>query len=153
MDDMHTAASQLAHSAPSADSAIHAVRSASLLVGGIKLGSLAGIGIVGGLLIAAVDPTEAEPDPRRRRRLIVLQGFVAGVFSTTCTLPFVRWLDYMFDWINLGPGSTIEDWFEIALPVALFIGALSWGIVGALAKLRRIIRDRAADDIARRLEG
>lgn len=118
---------------------------------GIKLGSLAGIGVVGALLIAAVDPTEVEPDPRKRKRLIVAQVLTAGVMSTVFTLPVVRWLDYVSDWINLGRGASIEDWFEIAMPVGLLIGALSWGIVGALVKLRKLIRERGADEIARRV--
>lgn len=112
-----------------------------------KLGVLVGGGALGALLIAAVDPAEAEPDPRKRRRLIFTQVLVAGAMSMTFTPATVRWLASWNDWIQLGSGN-FEAWAEVTLPVALTIGALGWGMLGAAVKLRQMVRDRGADAIA-----
>jgi hypothetical protein len=115
-----------------------------------KLGVLIGAGALGAMLIAAVDPAEAEPDPKKRRKLIFAQVVSAMVFSSFFTKPVVRWLDYALDWIDLSAGGA-EAWLEIALPVGLLIGALSWGALGALVKLRKIIAERAAKAVADRV--
>lgn len=112
-----------------------------------KLGGLLGAGVVGALLVAAVDPAEALPDPKARRRLIALQVIVAGVVSTLCTKIVVRWLDATFDFIDLRGGG-FDEWAEVALPVALLLGALSWGLLGAVVKLRALVRERGADAVA-----
>lgn len=114
-----------------------------------KMIGLLGAGAAGALIVAAVDPAEALPDPRKRRRLIALQVVVAGVVSTTCTRIVVRWLDASFGFIDLS-GGDLDQWAEVALPVALLLGAMSWGVLGALVKLRALVRDHGAEAIASR---
>ena len=53
--------------------------------------------------------------------------------------------------ITVTTTSIGEAWLEIALPVALVIGALSWGVLGALVKLRALIRERGAAAVADRV--
>jgi hypothetical protein len=89
-----------------------------------KLLTLIAIGGLGGLLIAAFDP------PKNR---MVLFGQA------------LRALDYYAAWIDL---ATPEQWLEAALPVGFLIGAMSWGLMGALVKLRELIRVRAARSLA-----
>lgn len=117
-----------------------------------KLGALLGAGALGAILIAAIDPYEAIQDPKKRRRLIFTQVLVAAVMAGFFTLPAVRMLDHLVSWIDLrAPGTTIEDWLEVVSPVGLLIGALSWGILGAIVKLRQLIRDRGADVLGGRV--
>lgn len=103
-----------------------------------KLAALAATGVVGGLLIAAFDP------PKNRMALFG-QAAVAGFLSLLLTLPVLRALDYYAAWLDL---SSPEQWLEAALPVGFLIGAMSWGAMGALVKLRELIRVRAARSIA-----
>ena len=91
----------------------------------IALLSLLGTGAVGALVMAAVDP------PRSRRQLF-LQAVVAGVTACYFAAAAARLLGAM----------------EYELQIGFLIGALSWGAVGALVKLRTLIRDRAPDVIA-----
>lgn len=106
-------------------------------------------GLVGAMLVAAFDPAEAVPDPRQRRKLLAVQYVSALVTCFLFTKPLVRWLDFKCEWFDL-QGASIEGWLEIGLPIAFILGALSIGFVGALAKLRVILRDRAADAVAKR---
>jgi len=119
-----------------------------------KLGGLLGAGVIGGLLAAAADPAEAMPDRRKRFKLIVTQVTAGGTLSIACTPAVVRWLDSTLDWIDLDACATMHDcigrWAEVALPVALLIGALSMGILGAAVKLRAIVRDRGAAALAKK---
>lgn len=107
-------------------------------------------GLVGALLVAAFDPAEVIADPKQRRKLITVQYVSASVVCFLFTNPLVRWLDFKCDWFDLA-GASIEQWLEIGLPTAFVLGALSIGFIGALAKLRVILRDRAADAVAKRL--
>lgn len=113
-----------------------------------KLGALLGAGGIGALLIAAVDPAEAVADRKQRRRLIFTQVIVAGVMASMCTSAVVRWLASWNPWMQM---ATFEDWGEVALPVGLFIGALSWGVLGALVKLRALVKERGAEAVAARI--
>lgn len=119
-----------------------------------KIGTLLGVGGIGGLLVAAADTAHVVPDRAQRLKLTFVQFVAAGVVSISCTPATMRWLDAMFDWINLAACSNwdecFQSWAELALPVGLLYGALSWGIIGMLVKLRIIVRDRGADAIAAR---
>lgn len=115
-----------------------------------KFVGLIGAGAVGAILIAAVDPAEAMPDPKKRRKLIFWQVVSAGVVSLIFTKIIVRWLDAHLDFIDLSSGD-IDEWAEVALPVALLLGAMSWGVLGAMVKLRTLIQNRGARALAARL--
>lgn len=114
-----------------------------------KLTALIGVGTLSALLIAAIDPAEAIQDPKKRRKLILVQAFAAGIVAPLFTPATVRWIDSMLTWVDTT--QSIEAWAEIALPVGLLWGSLSWGILGAMVKLRQIVRDRAAGELARRV--
>lgn len=111
-------------------------------IGGAKLLSLLGVGAAGAIVMAAVEP------PQTRRALFV-QACVAGFVALLFTPGAVRAL-VAAGWV--APfGGDVERWAEVALPCGFLLGALSWGLVGALVKLRAILRDRAADALARRV--
>jgi hypothetical protein len=103
-----------------------------------KLAALLAIGGIGGLLIAAFDPPKS-------RALLFGQAAVAGFMSLLLTPAALRALDYYAVWIDL---SSPERWLEAALPAGFLIGAMSWGLMGALVKLRELIRVRAARSLA-----
>lgn len=110
-----------------------------------KLAILLSVGTLAGLLMAAVDPAEAEPDPRKRRRLIFGQVIAAAIFAPMFTPMCVKWLVSHFPILTI---TDFESWSTVALPVGLVIGALSWGVLGAFVKARSIIRERAAQAVA-----
>lgn len=112
-----------------------------------KLGALLTAGAVGAILIAAVDPAEALPDPVKRRKLIVTQVIAAGVVCGMCGPLAVRWLGQSGGWFPVEPGD-IGGWVELAMPVGLVLGGLSWGLIGAMVKLRQLIAARGAAAIA-----
>lgn len=113
-----------------------------------KLAALVGTGTIGALLVAAVDPAEALPDPKARRKLIFGQVVSAAVVAPMFTPATVRALDSTFAWVQAT--SSVEAWAAVAMPVGLLWGCLAWGILGAMVKLRQIVRDRAAGVLAKR---
>ena len=115
-----------------------------------KLGALLGAGAVGAILIAAVDPAEAIPDPKKRRKLILTQVVTAAVVCGMCGPLAVRWLGRAGGWFPVTPGD-VGSWVELAMPVGLVLGGLSWGLIGALVKLRQLIAARGAAAIADRV--
>ena len=111
-------------------------------IGGAKLLSLIGVGAAGAAVMAAVDPPGS-------RRALFAQAAVAGTMALIFTPGAVRAL-VSVGWV--APfGGDVERWAEVALPCGFLVGALSWGVVGALVKLRALLRDRAADALARRV--
>lgn len=115
---------------------------------GAKLGALLGAGALGALLIAAVDPAEAMPDGKKRRRLIFVQ-VVAGIVVCAFFGPgLVSWLVKPTGWVPIAPGD-IFGLIEVVMPVGLLLGALSWGLIGVIVKLRHLIATRGADAIAK----
>lgn len=119
-------------------------------VGIVKIAALLGGGALGALVIAAVDPAEAEPDPKKRRRLIFSQVMVASVVAGVFGKLVTTWLGKPGGWIPIEPGN-VEAWIELGMPVGLVLGALSWGLVGVLVKLRKVIAERAADAVANKV--
>lgn len=105
-----------------------------------KLVALFGIGAVGAALMSLYDPPAS-------RRALFAQALAAGVVALTFTLPALRWLDSAVGWIDLADGDPAQ-WLEVALPVGFLLGSVSWGGIGALVKLRSLIRDRAAQALA-----
>lgn len=114
-----------------------------------KIAAVVASGTIGALLIAAVDPGEVLQDPKKRRRLIYLQVMCAAILAPIMTPVTVRWLDSTFDFMRVS--VSLEQWSEVALPVALFWGAMAWGILGAMVKLRMIIKNRGADAVSDKL--
>lgn len=108
--------------------------------GALWIGALLGSGVLGGMIMASFDPPKT-------RKLLFLQGAAAGIGSLFFGPIVLRALDHYTDWINLATASPIEM-LEIAAPVYLLIGTLSWGVFAALAKLRELIRERGAAALA-----
>lgn len=106
----------------------------------LGLSGLISAGVLGAVFMSAFDPPKT-------RKMQFAQGAVAGTSSLIFGPVFVKILDYYSDWIDLATATPIEA-FEAAAPVYLLTGALSWGAFGAMAKLRQIINDRAAEKIA-----
>jgi hypothetical protein len=115
-----------------------------------KLGALLAAGAVGAVLIAAVDPAEAMPDPKKRRKLIFTQVVAAGVVCGGFGPLAVRWLGRADGWFPVA-ASDVGGWVELAMPVGLVLGGLSWGLIGATVKLRQLIAARGASAIADRV--
>lgn len=110
-----------------------------------KLLGLLAIGSLGAFLVALADPLPDNTPRKQRVRLLFAQFLSAGVIALLFTQPAVHYLDHAFDWINV---FDAESWFEVAMPTGFILGALGWGLVGMLVKLREIIRLRGADAIA-----
>ena len=110
-----------------------------------KVASLAAVGALGAFIIALADPLPDNTPRATRLRVLAAQVLVASVFSLAFTMPALRYLDHTFAWITLPPkgaGVDLETWTEWVLPVGLLVGCMAWGAVGALIKLRDLIRDR-----------
>ena len=116
--------------------------SAAGAVFGAKMVTALGAGALGAIVLGMVDPPAT-------RRQFVAQGFVAGMCSIVGTPLTARWLDSMFDFIDLSHSAPVENVLEVFTPVAFVIGALSWGVIGAMVKLRALVRDRAAERLAK----
>lgn len=115
-----------------------------------KLAALMGTGALGAVLIAAVDPAEAIPDPIKRRKLIVTQVIVALIVAGICGPLVTSWLGRPGGWFPVEPSWNLTAWLELAMPVGLFLGAMSWGFIGAAVKLRILIAERGAQLVADR---
>jgi hypothetical protein len=106
----------------------------------LGLGTLVGAGVLGAVIMAIFEP------PKDKKTMFG-QAAVAGIGSLVFGPTAVRVLDYYAAFIDLANATPLEA-LETAAPVYLLIGAVSWGAFGALAKLREIIRARAAERIA-----
>lgn len=133
----------------------HMTEPASSAVGAVaawKLGlihkvlALFGIGALGAWLIAIADPTPEGATRQERTRIFFLQGLVAGVMALLFTVPAMRFLGATFEWAKPVPGDP-ESWLSTALPIGFLIGAMSWGLAGALVKLRQLLKERGAKAI------
>lgn len=116
---------------------------ATAAAGGIaatKLLAGLGAGLCGAIIMAAADP------PKTRGQLIG-QATVAGTMGTLCTPWAVRVVDHLLPWVDLARAPWHEV-LEISGPVGLLIGAMSWGIVGMLVRLRAVISNRGAEKVA-----
>lgn len=112
---------------------------------GLKLGAAAGAGVLGALVMAMVDP------PRTRRELFV-QATVAAIGSMIFGPVAVKALSKEFDWYSLANLAGV-DYIQMVMPVYFLTGAMSWGVFGALAKLRAIVRTRGAEAVADKVLG
>lgn len=92
-----------------------------------KLGAGLGIGVLGALVMAAVDP------PKTRRALF-LQAFVAGAGASVFGPAAV----------SLAARVVPLSEAELLIPVLFLTGALSWGAAAALARFRQLVAERAA---------
>jgi|GEM_PF-5799609 len=101
----------------------------------VKAGLAGLIGLLGGAIMAAFDP------PQSRKELF-LQGAVAGtgslIFGGAVAALAVKY-------ITVIPPS------ELTLPAYFVTGALSWGVFGALAKLRGLLGERIVNFCADKL--
>lgn len=92
-----------------------------------KLGAGLGLGALGALVMAAVDPPKT-------RKVLFLQAFVAMAGSTVFG-PLA---------IKLGEHYTGLPREDLLVPCLFLTGALSWGAAAALAKFRQLVADKAA---------
>lgn len=113
-----------------------------------KLFGVSAAALIGALLVAAFDPAEAVPDPVKRRKLLFAQYTAGLTVAWMFTPATTRWIDHVADWFN---PVTVWDWLEVALPVGFLYGGLAIGLIGALVRLRVLIRDRGATALAGRL--
>lgn len=114
-----------------------------------KFVALGGAGVIGALLIAAADPSEAIPDPKKRRKLIFFQVVTALLVCSMVGPGLVSWLVKPTGWFPVAAGD-IVGLIEVAMPVGLVLGGLSWGLIGAGVKLRQLIHDRGAALVAKK---
>jgi hypothetical protein len=103
-----------------------------------KLAIAGGAGLLGALVIAAVDP------PQTRRELF-MQALVAGGGSMSFGPIAVHVAQHYISWVDF-------SLIEYAVPVYFLVGALSWGAAGALAMARKTIREKGADYLIKKLK-
>lgn len=115
----------------------------AIWTGAAALGATFVSGVIGAAIIAAFDPPTT-------RRMLFLQALVAGIASIFFGPLAMIVIDYYADFIDLHE-SPFYVVIAASAPVMMLIGALSWGAFGALAKFRQLLRDRAADEAAKRL--
>lgn len=101
-----------------------------------KVALLSGFGLLGAAFIAAVDP------PKTRKQLF-LQAAVAIMLSLVVGPIAVSAFDYYLDFVDLSK-VPIQLYMEVAAPIYALIGAMSWGVVGFLAKLRDLVNTDGA---------
>lgn len=109
--------------------------SGTLAVLALKAAGLATVvGALGGAIMAVFDP------PKSRREMF-LQAAVAGsgslVFGHLGAAAAAHYISFL----------PAED---MKIPAYFLVGAMSWGVFGALAKVRRVVADKAADKIIER---
>lgn len=97
-----------------------------------KLGLMAALGVLGGAIMAAFDPPKT-------RRVLFLQAAAAGTVSMVFGQAALQALIHFLPWA-VGPA--------FALPVYFLVGALSWGFLGAVAKLRTLVAEKGAKALA-----
>jgi hypothetical protein len=107
-----------------------------------KLGSALGAGVLGAAIMACLDP------PATRKELFK-QASVAGVGSMIFGPLAVRVFDHYIDFVDIASSTTL-DALEWTIPIFFLVGAMSWGVFGAIAKLRKLVSDRAAAELARK---
>jgi hypothetical protein len=115
-----------------------------------KLASLFAVGALGAFLVVLADPMPDNTPRAVRIRVLFAQFLSAGVVALLFTLPVLRIAGATWEWARVAPGD-IEGWLTLALPVGLILGALGWGLIGALLKLRNLIRDRGGVAAAARM--
>lgn len=103
-------------------------------------GAAVGAGLVGGLMMIALDP------PKSKRQMFG-QALVACISSAMFGPIAVRVADHYLPWIDLANADALTA-IEVSGPVFFVIGSLSWGLAGAAVHLRHIIADRGADVVA-----
>jgi len=101
----------------------------------LKAGATAGAGLLGAAAMAAFDP------PKSRRELF-LQAATAGtgslVFGKLAVIAATKY-------VTFAPAD------ELTIPVFFLVGAMSWGVFGALAKLRKLVAEKGAGKVAEKV--
>lgn len=101
----------------------------------VKLGFMAAIGAVGGLIISLFDKAESRTE---RALQAGSAGVASAVFGKAATAVAAAHIT-----------SVPKE--DLLIPVCFLVGALSWGVFGALAKLRQAIRDKGASAVTDRI--
>lgn len=105
-----------------------------------KLGASIGAGVLGAGIMAAVEPPVD-------RKTLFKQAAVAGIGSMLFGPVAVRICGHFFEFLLLASAQGAA-YFEVAVPIYFVVGALSWGIFGAISKIRTLLATRAADALA-----
>lgn len=105
-----------------------------------KLVFMLGAGVLGAAIMAAFDP------PATRKELFK-QAASAGVGSMLFGAPAVNIVNHFVPLMDLAH-ATPQVYFEWAVPIYFTVGALSWGVFAALAKVRGLVRDYGATVVA-----
>lgn len=118
--------------------------SSAAAAAGIKFGLSLGAGGLGALAMAAFDPPPT-------KKAMYAQAAVAGTLAIVSTKLAIKilagWWPSVFDISN----ASIWDAVDVLLPVGFLIGALSWGLMGALVKLRGLVAAKGADAVAEKV--
>lgn len=101
-----------------------------------KAGAALGAGVLGAAIMACMDP------PATRKELFK-QALVAGVGSMVFGPVALTVLGHFVPWLAAS--------LETAVPIYFLVGALSWGAFGALVKLRKLVDEKAAASLAKKL--
>lgn len=109
----------------------------------LKAGAALGSGVLGAAIMACMDP------PASRKELFT-QAAVAGVGSMVFGPIAVRVLTHYFDFLKTAAATSPSDFLEVAVPIFFIVGALSWGLFGAIAKFRKLLADKAANALAKK---
>lgn len=100
-----------------------------------KAAVIAGAGLLGAAAMAAFDP------PKTKKLL-----FIQAAIALGCSFMFgpiaVKAADFYFDFINLAGITNWIDFMETVAPIYGLVGALSWGFVGLLASVRKLIQEK-----------
>ena len=98
-----------------------------------KLGVSIGAGVLGASIMAAMDPPTTKRELFKQAAVAGVGSMVFGPVALTVVSHYAPFL---------------ANSLETAVPVYFLVGALAWGVFGAIAKLRVLIRDRAANALA-----
>jgi hypothetical protein len=105
-----------------------------------KVAIIASAGLLGAAAMAAFDP------PQTKKQL-----FMQAAIALGCSFMFgpiaVRAADFYFDFINLATITNWVEFMETVAPIYGLVGALSWGFVGLLAALRKLIKEKGAPKV------
>lgn len=123
------------------------VETSSGILGSIlgKMTLISVFGLMGAALMAVFDP------PKDRKALF-LQSATAITVSLLFGPIMVSIADHYFDFINFTASNTVWQVMEIAGPIYALTGALSWGFIGFLSKLRSILHNDGASIVKSHLE-
>lgn len=110
-----------------------------------KVAFISIFGLIGAALMAMFDPP-------KDKKTMFMQAATAITISLLFGPVTVSLADYYFEFITLTTASSVWEVMEIAGPIYALTGAVSWGFVGFLSKLRAILNNDGANIVKTHLE-